>query len=105
MQGCQLTFYTQQDRKHEHRPLGEWLLDEARRLDISGATLSAAVEGYGHHGHLHSARFFDLADQPLQVTMAVDDESAARLLARLKEAGVNVFYVKAPIEFGMTGEG
>jgi PII-like signaling protein len=105
MQGCQLTFYTQQDRKHEHRPLGEWLLDEARRLDISGATLSAAVEGYGHHGHLHSARFFELADQPLQVTMAVDDESAARLLARLKEAGVNVFYVKAPIEFGMTGEG
>jgi PII-like signaling protein len=104
MQGCQLTFYTQQDRKYEHRPLGEWLLDEARRQGIAGATLSAAVEGYGHHGNLHSARFFELADQPLQVTMAVDDAAAARLLARLKEAGVKVFYVKAPIEFGMTGE-
>jgi PII-like signaling protein len=104
MQGCQLTFYTQQDRTHEHRPLGDWLLDEARRMGISGATMSAALEGYGHHGKLHSAHFFELADQPLQVTMAVDTDAAARLLARLKEAGVNVFYVKAPIEFGMTGD-
>ena len=32
MQGHQLTFFTQQDRSHSGLPLGEWLLQEARRL-------------------------------------------------------------------------
>lgn len=46
MQGYQLTFFTQQDRKHGHLPLGEWLVQEARKLDIGGATLIAASEGF-----------------------------------------------------------
>jgi hypothetical protein len=41
---------------------------------------------------------------PLQVTMAVSEMEAERLFARIKEEGVNVFFVKTPIEFGMTGE-
>jgi hypothetical protein len=36
--------------------------------------------------------------------MAVSSTDAARLFARLQEEKVNIFYVKAPIEFGMTGE-
>jgi PII-like signaling protein len=104
VQGFQLTFFTQQDRKHGHRPLADWLLEEARRLGVGGATLSAAAEGFGHGGRLHSAHFFDLADQPVQVTMAVDAESAQRLLARLQREDINVFYIKTAIEFGMTGE-
>ncbi|ODV09786.1 MAG: hypothetical protein ABT20_09780 [Rubrivivax sp. SCN 70-15] len=103
MQGFQLTFYTQQDRRHGHQPLGEWLLEEARRLGISGATLSNAAEGYGHGGKLHSAHFFELAEQPVQVMMAVESADADRFFARLKDEGVDVFYVKTPIEFGMTG--
>lgn len=104
MKGYQLTFFTQQDRKQDHMPLGEWLVQEARKLGIGGATLIGAVEGFGHDGKLHSAHFFDLTDQPIEVTMAVTEQEAERIFVHLKQEGINVFYVKTPVEFGLTGE-
>lgn len=104
MQGYQLTFFTQQDRKHHTLPLAHWLLEEARTLGIKGATLITAAEGFGHDGKIRSVHFFDLADQPIEVTMAVSEADAVRLFARLKEEEINIFYVKAPIEFGSTGD-
>ncbi|WP_295629272.1 DUF190 domain-containing protein [uncultured Nitrosomonas sp.] len=104
MIGYQLTFFTQQDRKHDHMPLGEWLVQEARKLGIGGVTLIVATEGFGHDRKLHSAHFFELTDQPIEVTMAVDELEAERMFAHLKHESINVFYVKTPIEFGMTGK-
>jgi len=104
MNGYQLTFFTQQDRRHGNHSLAHWLLEEARKIGIRGATLIAGAEGFGHDRKIHSAHFFELTDQPIEVTMAVSSADAARLFARLHEEGVNIFYVKAPIEFGMTGE-
>ena len=104
MQGFQITFFTQQDRRHGHTPMAQWLLLEARKLGLSGGTLMGAGEGFGHHGKLHSAHFFELADQPIEVTFAASGADADRLFQRLREEKVDVFYVKIPIEFGMTSE-
>lgn len=104
MHGYQLTFFTQQDRKHHGLPLAQWLLEEARNIGISGATLIQAAEGFGHDRKIRSAHFFELTDQPQEVTMAVSEADAARLFARLKDEGINIFFVKSPIEFGMTGD-
>lgn len=103
MHGFQLTFFTQQDKRHHGKLLTEWLLEEAKLLGIGGATVIAASEGFGHGGRRHSAHFFELADQPVEVTMAMSAEASDRLFARLREEGLKVFYVKAPIEFGVTG--
>ncbi|MBX3617290.1 DUF190 domain-containing protein [Nitrosomonas sp.] len=104
MKGYQLTFFTQQDRQHDHQPLGEWLLQSAMKLGIGGATLTVATQGFGHDRKLHSAHFFELADQPVEVAMAVNEQQAERIFAYLKQEGVKVFYVKTPIEFGIAGE-
>ncbi len=104
MNGYQLTFFTQQDRKHQGLSLAQWLLEEARDIGISGATLITAAEGFGHDRKIRSTHFFELADQPIEVTMAVNEADVERLFARLKEEGINIFYVKTPIEFGMTGD-
>ncbi|MBK7365455.1 MAG: DUF190 domain-containing protein [Nitrosomonas sp.] len=104
MKGYQLTFFTQQDREHDHLPLGEWLVQEARKLGIGGATLIIATEGFGRDRKLHSAHFFELTDQPIKVTMAVNEREAECMFAHLKDEGINIFYVKTPIEFGMSGE-
>lgn len=104
MHGYQLTFFTQQDRRHRGHSLAQWLLEEARNIGISGATLIPATEGFGHDRKIRSAHFFELADQPLEVMMAVSEADAGRLFERLKDEGVNIFYVKTPIEFGMTGD-
>lgn len=104
MKGFQITFFTQQDRRHGSLALGEWLVQKARKLGVAGATLIAATEGFGHERKLHSAHFFELADQPIEVLMALSAVDADRLFACLREENINVFYVKTPIEFGMTGE-
>lgn len=104
MHGYQLTFFTCQSRQHDGLPLGEWLLQEARKLGIRGATLIAATQGYGHDGKLHAAHFFELSDQPIEVTMALSKADAERMFARLHEEGINIFFVKTPIEYGMSGE-
>ena len=104
MQGFQITFFTQQDRRHGHTPMAEWLLLEAKKIGLGGGTLMGAGEGFGHDGKLHSAHFFELADQPLEVTFAASGPDTDRLFQRLREEKVDVFYVKTPIEFGMTSE-
>ncbi len=104
MQGYQITFFTQQNRRHHHKPLAEWLMFAARDLGIRGATIVSAREGYGAHGRIHSAHFFELADQPEEVTMAVNEDEMNRLFELLKEERVHVFYVKTPVEFGVLGD-
>lgn len=104
MQGYQLTFFTQQDRKHRGEPLAHWLVEQARAMGIGGATVLAASEGFGHAGRIHAARFLELADQPIEVVMAVTAEQADRLFEHLKAEGVRVFYSKTPVEFGTTGD-
>ena len=104
MQGYQLTFFTQQGSKHRHLPLGEWLIQEAHKLGITGATLLAASEGFGQKHKLHSARFFELGDQPIEVTMAVSAAEADLLFQRLREEKVKVFYTRTVVEYGVTGD-
>lgn len=104
MHGFQLTFYTQQDRTHNGLPLGDWLVDAARRQGVGGATVVAAAEGFGRDKKIHAARFFELASQPIEVTMAVTADESDQIFALLRQERINIFYVKAPIEFGLTGD-
>lgn len=104
MHGYQITFFTQQDHRHHGKPVADWLIHLARELGLPGATLIAAGEGFGHHGRIHSARFFELANQPQEVMIAASAEETDRLFERLKTEGVRLFYVKTAVEFGSIGE-
>ena len=64
-------------------------------MGILGATSARGVEGFGRSGKIDSGHFFDFTDQPIEVIMAMTEEQAAALLARLDEEHANVFYVKA----------
>lgn len=79
MNGYQITFFTQQDKRHHGKPLADWLVHLAQEMGLRGATLIAGSEGFGHHGRIHSAHFFELADQPVEVLVAVTAEEAERL--------------------------
>lgn len=103
MKGFQVTFFTGEGRHHGREPMGQWLMATIRSLGISGATMSVGVEGVGRDGKLHSAHFFELADQPLEVTVAVTDAQCEQLFASLEQTQADVFYVKTPVEFGVIG--
>ena len=104
MNGYQITFFTQLNHQHKGKPLGEWLVHVAKDMGLPGATLLAGGEGFGYHRRIHSAHFFELVDQPVEVMMAVTQEEAGRLFERLKAEDVHLFYVKTPVEFGILGE-
>ncbi len=102
--GYQITFFTRQGVRHKGKPLGEWLLQLAREMDLPGATLFVGGEGFGRDRKIHAAHFFELTDQPVEVVMVATPEQAERFLARLQAEGVRVHYVKAAVEFGVIGE-
>ncbi|VCU69967.1 hypothetical protein PIGHUM_02033 [Pigmentiphaga humi] len=102
MDGYQLALFTQQDRKHAGRPLGHWLLEFAKARGALGATLVSGAESFGSNGRLHSAHFFELGDQPVQVLVTADTQTCEQLLQGLAQEGVDVFYVKTAVQFGRT---
>lgn len=102
--GYQLTFFTEQDRRHDRKPIGEWLLKFAKEHGAVGGTLVGGAEGFDHTGRFHSTHFFELADQPLAITVSVDETACKRLLSALAEEDVNLAYVKAPVEYGRVGK-
>ncbi|SDF97119.1 DUF190 domain-containing protein [Desulfovibrio legallii] len=104
MQGYQIVFFTQQERSHGALSVAEWLLATARALGIKGATVSAAQGGYGRDGAYRTTRFFETGEQPVEVTMAVSPEHCRLLFERIRAEKMQIFYVKIPAEFGLTGE-
>ncbi|MGE7957914.1 DUF190 domain-containing protein [Pseudomonas sp. NPDC089530] len=104
MNGFLVIFFTQQNRRYHGKMLGDWVVDLASELGLRGATLSSAIEGFGHTGRLHSAHFFELADQPIEVRLALTPEECTKLFERLDAENIELFYTKAPIEFGLLGK-
>ena len=100
MKGQFLRFYTHENRKVGAVLLYEWLLGEAKKLGIHGGTAFKAMAGYGRHGVMHEAKFFELAgDLTIVVEFVVADEEAERLLAAIRAAKLHAFYARMPAEF------
>ncbi|WP_231941680.1 DUF190 domain-containing protein [Burkholderia sp. PAMC 28687] len=98
-----MTFFTEQNRKHGHQSICDWLLKFAEKHGASGGTLMTGAEGFDHADKFHSAGFFELADQQLAITVYVDEQACQSLMNALAEENVDLSYVKIPVEFGRTG--
>lgn len=103
MQGFQVTFFTEEGRRHAGQPMSQWLMGTLNSLGIRGATLSTGIEGIGRDGRMHSAHFFELADQPVAVTVALTEAQLEQLFPVLEREHANLFYIKTPVEFGVIG--
>jgi PII-like signaling protein len=104
MNGYQINFFTVQDHRHKGKQVGDWLVQTAKNLGLTGATVIAGSEGFGFHRRIHSVHFVDLADQPLEIVMVLGIEETERLFEHIKNEGVHIFYSKTPVEFGTIGE-
>ncbi len=102
MEGCRLIFSTIASRTYGGKLISEWLIDEARKLQIDGVTVIDAKQGYGRDKKLHSSSFFELAEQPIEVIMVASAQKCATILDILKKEEISIFYVKYPVEFGFT---
>ena len=102
MKGIYLKFYMHENRKHNHMLVYEWLLMQAKKLDIHGGSVFRSIAGFGRHGVVHEDHFFELqGDLPVEVEFAVSDEEAQKLLKLIQAEKLTLFYVKQPIEYGV----
>jgi PII-like signaling protein len=102
MNGEFLRFYTHEDRKVGGVLLYEWLLGEAKRLGIHGGTAFKAMAGFGRHGVMHEAKFFELAgDLTVEVEFIVTGDEAQKLLDTVSAAKLRIFYARVPARFGV----
>ncbi len=104
MEGYLVTFFTQQNRQYQGISLAKWIVEEARKFGVCGATILSGTEGFGHDGRFHSDNYFDDANSPLKVNIALTYDECDRLMACLKENKVRVFYTKSKVAFGFTFE-
>ena len=104
MQAVYLKFYVAENRRHQTILAYEWLLEEARKLGLHGGSAFRAIAGYGRHGVLHEAHFFELAGSlPVEVGFIAAPAEVDRFIAHVAAAGLSLPYVKQPVEHGVTG--
>jgi PII-like signaling protein len=66
--GTLLRIFIGESDRHEGRPLHEWLVREARRAGLAGATVLRGLEGFGARSRLHTAKILRLStDLPLVI--------------------------------------
>jgi len=106
MEGVYLRFFVHEGHRL-HGPAGlRVALEQAKRAGIRGGSAMRAIAGYGRHGVLHEDRFVELAgDLPVVVEFVVSDAEAATLIELVGAERASLFYVKAPVEFGVSRDG
>jgi hypothetical protein len=60
--GTRIMIFLSQDDRVGHKGLPAALMERAREDGMAGATVWAAIEGFGSSGHFRTNRFPDLAD-------------------------------------------
>lgn len=78
-----LRIYISSTDKNGSIPLSEFLVFEAKREGIAGATVVRGVLGYGASSVIHSYKFWEVSDKVPEVVEMIDDESK-----------INAFYAK-----------
>jgi PII-like signaling protein len=102
MQGSFLRFYVHEGHSHHGQMVWEWLLQQAKRLGIRGGSAFRDMAGFGRHGKLHEARFFELQGSlTMEVEFIVTDDQAQQLLDLLHKEKIRLFYAQIPARFGV----
>ncbi len=61
IKGRLLRIFIDENDKHEGVPLYEWIVARAREKKLVGATVFRALEGFGVHSQIHTAKILRLS--------------------------------------------
>lgn len=103
-QGEYLRIFMHEGRRHGGVLLYDWLLQQAKAMGLNGGTAFRSIAGFGRHGVIHEAHFLELAGQAtIRVDFILSHADADRLLARLRDENLQLFYARLPAQFGTLG--
>lgn len=76
--------------KHEGKPLYEWLVQEARRQGLAGATVLRGMMGFGPGSRIYTTKILRLSeDLPIIVEVVDSREKLETFLKTVDEVVVN----------------
>ncbi len=85
-QGTLLRIFIGEDDRHEGQALYEWIVRAARRHGLAGATVLRALEGFGAHSRLHTAKILRLStDLPIVIDIVDTEEKIESFLPVIDE--------------------
>lgn len=59
--GCLLRIFVGENDRVHGRPLYEWLVEEAKKQELAGATVIRGMMGFGRKSKIHSSRILRLS--------------------------------------------
>ena len=102
MTGYKLSFYSIRSVKHDGLSVDDFLIREAKSIGIKGISVTLLYKGCDHNGVIHSAGFFELSDEALEVMIIADEVGCDKLLEKISSFGAKIFYAKSKVEFGFS---
>lgn len=103
MKGFELVFMAPRSRRHNGKPVIDVMTGIARAQGIKRYTRRINTEGIDPSGHTYSSHFFELADEPEELTFVLDGDQAERLLRTVKAEDIHVFCMRRPIDYWQFG--
>jgi len=86
-EGTLLRIFVGEADRHRGMPLYAWIVREARRHGLAGATAIRGLEGFGAHSRLHTAKVLRLsADLPVVVEIVDEREKIESFLPAIDGA-------------------
>lgn len=75
-----------EQKKHNHKPLYQAILETLRKEKLAGATVLRGIAGFGAKSHLHSANLLALSqDLPMIIECVDTQENIDRVMPMLDE--------------------
>ncbi len=79
--GCLLRIFVGENDRAHGRPLYEWLVEEAKRQELAGATVIRGMMGFGRKSKIHSSRILRLSsDLPIVIEIVDTRDRLERYL-------------------------
>lgn len=103
MKGYEITFMAPRSRRHRGEPVLDAVVRIARTQGITRYTRRIDSESVGAGERAHSAHFFELADEPEEVTFILADGKSDTLMQQVEAEGLHVFCVRQAIEYFQLG--
>jgi PII-like signaling protein len=70
--GCLLRIFIGENDRVHGRPLYEWLVEEAKRQELAGATVLRGLMGFGRKSRIHTSRILRLSSDLPVIIEIVD---------------------------------
>lgn len=91
--------YIGEDDKHNGRPLVDYIVEEARKIGLAGATSFRGMSGFGANSRLHTSKILRLSeDMPLVIEIVEHPERLAPFLKMLDEVMQEGMITREPVD-------